>query len=158
MTRQRAGFTLIEMVVTVAIVGVLAATAMPLAELAARREQESELRLALRQIRNALDAYRAAYDAKRIENKVGASGYPPSLAVLVDGVPDAADPAGRRLYFLRRVPRDPFHPDNQLAADKTWGKRTYHSPPQAPREGPDVFDIYSLSERTGLNGVPYREW
>lgn len=158
MKQSRAGFTLVEMVVTVAIVGLLAATAMPLAELAARREQESELRLALRQIRNALDAYKAAYDAKRIENKVGASGYPPSLAILAEGVPDATDPGGRRLYFLRRVPRDPFHPDDRTTADKTWGKRSYASPPQAPREGADVFDVYSLSERVGLNGVPYRDW
>lgn len=158
MKRAGAGFTLIEMVVTVAIVGLLAATAMPLAELAARREQESELRVALRQIRNALDAYKAAYDAKRIENRIGASGYPASLAVLVEGVPDVSNPAGRRIYFLRRVPRDPFHPDAKLAADKTWGKRSYASPPQAPREGADVFDVFSLSERIGLNGVPYREW
>lgn len=152
------GFTLVEVVVTVAIVGILAATAMPLAELAARREQESELRVALRQIRNALDAYKAAYDAKRIENKIGASGYPASLAVLVNGVPDASSPVERRIYFLRRLPRDPFHPDDQVPAEKTWGKRSYASPPQAPREGADVFDVFSLSERIGLNGVPYREW
>lgn len=158
MRRSVAGFTLIEVVVTVAIVGLLAATAMPLAELAARREQESELRVALRQIRNALDAYKTAYDAKRIENKIGASGYPPSLAVLVEGVPDATNPSGRRIYFLRRVPRDPFHADDKVPADKTWGKRSYASPPQTPREGADVFDVYSLSERIGLNGVPYREW
>lgn len=158
MRQFRGGFTLVEMVVTVAIVGLLAATAMPLAELAARREQESELRQALRQIRNALDAYKAAYDAKRIENKVGASGYPPSLVILVEGVPDASDASGRRLYFLRRLPRDPFYPDERTTADKTWGKRSYASPPQAPREGADVFDVYSLSDRAGLNNIPYRDW
>ncbi len=156
--RKANGFTLIELVVTVAIIGILAAGAMPLAELGAQRAKESELRIALRQIRNELDAYRAASVAQRIERKVGASGYPPDLATLVNGVPDAADPSGRRIYFLRRIPRDPFYTDPTVPADKTWGKRSYASPPGAPREGADVFDVYSLSERTGLNGIPYREW
>ncbi|WP_153108917.1 type II secretion system protein [Propionivibrio limicola] len=152
------GFTLIELVVTVAIIGILAAGAMPLAELGAQRAKESELRVALRQIRDGLDAYKAASDAQRVERKAGASGYPPDLATLVNGVPDAAVPSGKRIYFLRRIPRDPFHGDPGVPADKTWGKRSYASPPQAPREGADVFDVYSLSERTGLNGIPYREW
>jgi general secretion pathway protein G len=156
--RSRRGFTLIELVVTVAIVGILAAGAMPLAELGAQRVKESELRSALRQIRNGLDGYKAAFDAGRIERKSGASGYPPDLAVLVDGVRDVADPVGRRIYFLRRIPRDPFHVDATVPADKTWGKRSYDSPPDSPREGADVFDVYSLSERVGLNGVSYREW
>lgn len=156
--RKANGFTLIELVVTVAIIGILAAGAMPLAELGAQRAKESELRVALRQIRNGLDAYKTASDAQRIERKVGASGYPPNLASLVNGVPDAADPSGRPIYFLRRIPRDPFYADPSVPAEKTWGKRSYASPPGAPREGADVFDVYSLSERAGLNGVPYREW
>lgn len=155
--RQR-GFTLIELVVTVAIVGILAAGAMPLAQLAAQRSQESELRAALRQIRNAIDAYKAAYDDGRIERRLGASGYPPSLEVLVSGVVDATDPEGRRLYFLRRLPRDPLHDDATVAAGQTWGRRSYASPPEAPRPGADVFDVYSLAAGSGLNGVAYREW
>jgi general secretion pathway protein G len=152
------GFTLIELVVTLAIIGVLAAGVMPLAELAAQRSKESELRTVLRQIRNALDAYKAAYDEGRIEQKADASGYPPSLRVLVEGVPDVKDEEGRRIYFLRRLPRDPLHTDASVEAERTWGRRSYASPPDAPREGADVYDVYSLSERTGLNGVPYKEW
>lgn len=156
--RRAAGFTLIELVVTVAIVGILAAGAMPLAELGAQRARESELRVALRQLRSGLDAYKAAFDSGRIERRSDASGYPPSLAALVDGVRDVTDPDGRRIYFLRRIPRDPFHADPATPAERTWGKRSYASPPGAPREGADVFDVFSLSERVGLNGVPYREW
>lgn len=152
------GFTLIELVVTVAIVGILAAGAMPLAELAAQRTRESELRVALRQLRAGIDAYKAAYDDKRIEQKVDASGYPPNLATLVDGVTDVADPEGAKIYFLRRIPRDPFHAKPDVSAEETWGKRSYASPPDEPEEGDDVFDVHSLSSRVGLNGVAYREW
>lgn len=152
------GFTLIEMVVTVAIVGILASAAVPMVEINAQRERESELRLALRQIRNGIDAYHAAYRAGRIEQRSGVSGYPSDLGALVRGVVDVTDPEGKKIYFMRRIPRDPFYPDPAVDAERTWAKRSYASPPEAPREGADVFDVYSQSDRTGLNGVPYREW
>lgn len=152
-----AGFTLIELVVTVAIVGILALAVTPLAEMAARRQQESELRAALREIRTALDAYRKAAEEGKIERKVDESGFPRRLEDLVAGVDNRQDPKGGKIYFLRRLPRDPFA-ERGLPAGETWGKRSYDSPPDAPREGSDVFDVYSLAAGSGLNGIPYREW
>jgi general secretion pathway protein G len=153
------GFTLIELVVTVAIVGVLALGAVPLAELAARRAKEQDLRAALREIRTALDRYKQAVDEGRIARRADESGYPPSLEILAEGVLDAKDPQRRqRIYFLRRVPRDPFFPDATVPAARTWGLRSYASPHDAPAPGSDVFDVYSLAPGAGLNGVPYREW
>lgn len=155
------GFTLVEMVVVVAIVGVLAAAARPVVQLVHRRAQEAELRLALRQLREALDAYKRAADDERIEVPADASGYPPTLDVLAQGVPlkkkgAGGKPAGR-LYLLRRVPRDPFA-EAALPAARTWGLRSYDSPPEAPRAGRDVYDVYSLSERRALDGSLYRDW
>ena len=152
------GFTLVELIVTVAIVGLLASAALPLAELGYRRAHEQELRAALRQVRDAIDAYKSAADAGRIAVAPGTSGYPPSLSVLVDGVEDVRSPEHRLIFFLRRVPRDPLFPDTAAPAEDTWGYRAYDSPPDNPAPGADVFDVYSLSPAQGINGVPYREW
>jgi general secretion pathway protein G len=154
---RQPGFTLIELVITVAIVGVLALLATPLMEVTAQRQKETELRLALRQIRTAIDAYHQAVKEKRIESPADASGYPPDLESLVVGVPDITKPDRPKIYFLRRLPRDPMNPDATLSAGETWGKRSYASPPDAPSAGEDVYDVYSLSDGVGLNGVPYRE-
>jgi general secretion pathway protein G len=154
---RRAGFTLIELVITVAIVGVLALLAAPLLEVTAQRHKETELHLALRQIREAIDAYHQAVQDKKIESPADASGYPPDLDSLVKGVPDITKPDRPMIYFLRRLPRDPMNPDATLSAAETWGKRSYASPPDAPSPGEDVYDVYSLSDAVGLNGVPYRE-
>lgn len=157
-TLPNRGFTLIELVIAVAIVGILALIASPLVEVVQQRQKEAELRTALRQIRGAIDAYYQAGRDKRIEIPADASGYPPDLEVLAGGVPDITTPEQRMVYFLRRLPRDPFAPADMTDPAATWGKRSYASPPDAPRPGDDVYDVYSLSERTGLNGVPYRQW
>lgn len=152
------GFTLIELVVTVAIVGILALAAMPIMETANKRQKEVELRAALRTIRTGIDAYYRAFEDGKIERKTGESGYPHRLEDLDQGVENVTDPEKAKIYFLRRLPRDPLNSAPDLPASETWGKRSYASPPDAPMEGPDVFDVYSLAEGTGLNGVPYREW
>jgi general secretion pathway protein G len=153
------GFTLVELLVTVAIVGVLASAALPLAELGVRRAREQQLHEALRTIRSALDAYREAVEDGRIVQSVDRSGYPPSLKTLVEGVPDAASPDRRhRLYFLRRIPRDPLCQDPALADEDTWGQRDYQSSAGDPRPGEQVYDVYSLAPGVGLNGIAYRNW
>lgn len=155
---QATGFTLIELVVTIAILGLLATVAMPFAQLVQQRQKEAELRAHLMQIRTAIDAYKQAVLEKRIAAPADASGYPPELDVLWEGVPDITKPDDSKIYFLRRLPRDPFFPDASAEPAATWGKRSYASPPEDPQEGDDVYDVYSLSSKTGLNGVPYREW
>lgn len=152
------GFTLIELLVTLAIVAVLALFTVPVAEVAVQRGSEGELRLALREIRDAIDAYKRASDEGRIQRTLQGSGYPPSLQVLVDGVDDLKDPKHRKLYFLRRIPRNPLDDDPAKAPADTWGKRSYASEAKDPQEGEDVFDVYVPSKGIGLNGLAYRDW
>ncbi len=156
--RKASGFTLIELVITVAIVGILAGMAMPLKEIVVKRGNERDLRNALREIRGALDAYKRAVDEGKIKHSVGDSGFPLSIDELAAGVEDISNAERQKIYFLRRVPRDPMNPDASLSAAQTWGKRSYASGPDEPREGRDVFDVYSQAAGRGLNGVPYREW
>jgi general secretion pathway protein G len=152
------GFTLIELLITVAIVGILSSIALPMSELVVQRNKEQELRSSLRQIRDAIDAYKQAADEGRIAKSIGQSGYPRSLEDLVAGVDTVNDPQKRKIFFLRRIPRDPFVQDADKLPEQTWGKRSYQSRPDAPQEGEDIFDVYTLSTGTGLSGIPYREW
>jgi general secretion pathway protein G len=152
------GFTIIELLVVLAILAVLATVAAPLVQVTAQREKEDELRRALWSVRDAIDAYKAAGDAGKFDRPLGASGYPARLDVLVEGVVDKTSPDRTRIYFLRRIPRDPMCDCPSRSDEQTWGRRSYASPPESPSEGDDVYDIYSLSDATGLNGVPYRKW
>jgi general secretion pathway protein G len=152
------GFTLIELVVTVAIIAVLASGIMPMIEVTVQRNKEQELRSGLIMIRNAIDAYKKATFEGRIAKPADASGYPVTLESLAGGVEDKQSPAKAKIYFLRRIPRDPMSNDPSIPAAETWGKRSYASSPDNPQEGNDVFDIYSLSTERGLNGIPYQEW
>lgn len=155
------GFTLIEMLVVLTLVGILAAAAVPLHELAARRAQESALRDALRSLRTALDEHRRAVEERRIAPGRDGSPWPATLDVLVQGVP-LLDAEGRprgdaRLYLLRRLPRDPLADPTQ-PAESTWALRSSGSPPDAPAPGHDVFDVASRSEARALDGSRYSEW
>lgn len=152
------GFTLIELMITLAIIALLSTIAIPVAEVALQRQKEQELRLALREIRNALDTYKKAVDDGRIVRTINTSGYPKNLETLEQGVPDARDPKMAKIYFLRRIPMDPMFPDSNAKPSETWGKRSYASEPGEPREGEDVYDVYSFSDKVGLNGAPYRKW
>jgi len=152
------GFTLVELVITLAIVGLLASVAFPLTDLVVQRAKEHELKHALRDIREGIDAYKQAWDEGRIAKKVGDSGYPKKLTDLVEGMEDARSPKKDRIYFMRRIPRDPMSAEASLSPAETWGKRSYASPPDDPKEGEDVFDVFTLSSGVGINGRPYREW
>lgn len=249
--RGSAGFTLIELVVTVAIVSLLATMAMPLAQLVVKRGREQELRADLREIRDALDHYNELWryscqagingagngpgggalpqlnqpastfgqppagnganqgnggfgsfgaagaggtagtiagaglggsgglnastvagigDGKggaaappppppKMECPTASTGWPKDLQTLVDGVNNITSPVpGAKIYFLRRIPRDPMNTDSGAAADLSWGKRSYSSPADDPQEGDDVYDVYSLSTANDLTGKPYRDW
>jgi prepilin-type N-terminal cleavage/methylation domain-containing protein len=257
---RSAGFTLIELVVTVAIVSLLATMAMPLTQLITKRSREHELRASLREIRDALDRYNELWryscqnpaaggaggqggvggtalpnngafgaapglvapggvsgagvnngaasafgspanantpggagtvagaglggaggvsastvqgiggsDGKggtaapatppKMECPTVSSGWPKDLQTLADGVKNITSPTpGAKIYFLRRIPRDPMNPDSSIAADLTWGKRSSASPPDEPQEGEDLYDVYSLSTAKDLTGQPYRDW
>ncbi len=145
------GFTLIELLIVVAIVALLASVAAPLAELGWQRGKEQDLRHALREIRGAIDAHKRAADDGQIEKKADASGYPETLAALVDGVPAKSDAKGSKIHFLRRIPKDPV-------SGEDWGLRSYASPADSPQAGKDVYDVYSRSDEVGLNRIPYRDW
>ena len=155
------GFTLIELIITVTILAILASAAMPMLQMSVQRSKENELRANLRQIREAIDAYKKAADDGRIKKSIDETGYPADLAILVNGVTDEKDANKNKIKFLRRIPLDPMSPVDKNNIDElpnNWGLRSYKSDAANPTPGADVFDIYSQSQQVGINGVPYAKW
>lgn len=159
---KRSGVSLVELVVAVAILTILASAVIPLSQMSARRVREIELRRNLRTIRTAIDDYKKRYDKAVDEKKINPSinkntGYPETLQVLVDGYDfGEVTPAKRR--FLRRIPADPMNPP-QPKEEPKWGLRSYNDKPDSTSwGGEDVFDVYSLSEGTAIDGTKYKDW
>lgn len=155
------GFTLTELLVTLVILAMLATAAVPMLQLTAKRAKEQELRRALWQIRDAIDAYKQAVDDGMIVYAKDKSGYPATLQVLVNGAENIKDPRHQKIYFLRQIPRDPFNLDSSLPAEATWGKRGYQDFTEEFSESTDredVYDVFSLSKGVGLDKRPYRKW
>jgi general secretion pathway protein G len=147
------GVSFIELMVCVAIIMVLAAAAIPLTRISVLRQKEIELKAALREMRRAIDEYKAATDGGRvIVEDLDSEGYPLELEMLVEGVEEVGQ-VDRKLKFLRRLPRDPFNPDGE------WGLRSYQDEADSDSWGREnVFDVYSLSEGKALDGTFYKEW
>ena len=154
--RNTGGYTFVELIVVVTLLLILASAAMPLVRVSMRRQKEAELRIALREMRTAIDRYKDASDRGMIggpNQRLGSEGYPPDLKTLVEGVAVTGDASGRKLKFLRRVPLDPIMNSTE------WGLRSYQdSPDTSSWGGQNVFDVYSKAPGRGLDGTPYREW
>jgi len=147
--RRQAGFTLIELIVATTILIILTGMAVPLAQVTYKREQERQLRQALWTLRDAIDRYKDAADRGSIQTKVGSENYPPDLDTLVKGV----DIAGKKLKFLRKIPIDP------MTGKDEWGMRSMQDDPSSDSWGEqNVFDVYSKSRGTALDGTKYRDW
>ncbi len=152
MVSKKGGFTLIEMLATIAIISILAAGIVPLSQVVYKRTKEMELRNSLRVIRTALDEHKKLVDEKIIPLSAGDSGYPETLEILVEGV-SLQTATGEKKKFLRRIPKDP------MVEDGEWGLRSYADEPDSKIwDGQDVFDIYSLSEKQALDGTYYKDW
>jgi general secretion pathway protein G len=154
------GLTLIELLVTLVILSILAAAALPYAEMTIRREKELELRRALRDVRNAIDAFHDDWKTGKISKTSDAAsddGYPKTLQALIDGA-EAADAKGGKRKYLRSIPRDPLA-DPSKPTNEQWMLRGYQDETDSITwGGKDVYDIRSGSEATALDGSRYKDW
>ena len=151
--RREFGLTLVELIVAFTIMMFLTALSLPLARYKVRRERERELRHALRELRSAIDRYKDTCEKGGIEKKLGAECYPESLEQLVEGVKLANDPTGKKIRFLRRIPRDPF------TNSTDWGLRSTQDDPRSTAwGGQNIFDVYTKSMERAPDGTPYSEW
>jgi general secretion pathway protein G len=154
------GFTLVELLVVMAVLGILTGLLLPLAQTMLLARKEQALKVALVDIRTAIDRFKIASDANKVAGG-SINGYPKDLAVLVAGSPQTSAldsvQTGKQHYFLRRIPRDPFA-DETLTDEQTWGLRSYESPSNNPQKGVDVYDVYSMSTALAMDGTRYRDW
>ncbi len=147
--KESRGFTLIELIVAIAVMAILAGAAIPLARVSIKREKERRLRHALWEMRDAIDRYKEAADRGAFQIKLGSEGYPPDLDTLVNGV----DVGGKKIRFLRRIPRDP------MTNSTDWGLRSMQDDPDSQSwGGQNVFDVYTKSPDTALDGTKYADW
>ncbi len=154
--RSEQGYTFVEVVVVSAILLILASAVLPLAQVTSQRQREAELHRTLREVRTAIDKFKDAVDSGQIavsELEPGSEGYPPDLETLVEGVNAANDASGRKLKYLRRIPIDP------MTNSMEWGLRAYQDKPDSSSwGGHNVYDVYTRSTATGLDGTKYRDW
>ena len=152
MNKRGDGYSLVELVMVCAVLTILAAVTVPVVKYGVKRQKEAELRLALRQMRNAIDEYKRYSDAGLLPIDLGSDGYPTELEVLIEPI-DLVGQIDSQMRFLRRIPVDP------MTGEAEWGLRSFQDEPDSSSwGGENVFDVYSESVGVGLNGIPYAEW
>ena len=150
----QSGMTLLELIIACAILLILSSAALPVARFTVVRQREKELRLDLREMRNAIDRYKDLADRNMIRTELGSEGYPPDLQTLVKGVAiGGSGAAGKNIRFLRRIPVDP------ITGNAEWGLRAVQDDPDSTSwGGKNIFDVYSKSTGTALDGTKYSDW